>query len=113
MQTPRRSAPSPAAGEAARRALRPPRRAGPSPTTHRSRAPCSRWWTPPIPSGGGNTTRPAGGWAPPLPREFFMPRFLERDEAERAAPAAEYPWDGVSNVRLLGALESSVVFGVY
>jgi hypothetical protein len=48
-----------------------------------------------------------------LTREFFMPRFLERDEAERAAPAAEFPWDGVSNVRPLGALESSVVVGVY
>lgn len=48
-----------------------------------------------------------------LTREFFMPRFLERDEAERAAPAAEFPWDGVRNVRLLGALESSVVVGVY
>jgi hypothetical protein len=48
-----------------------------------------------------------------LTREFFMPRFLERDEAERAAPAAEFPWDGVRNVRLLGGLESSVVVGVY
>jgi hypothetical protein len=48
-----------------------------------------------------------------LTREFFMPRFLERDEAERAAPAAAFPWDGVRNVRLLGALESSVVVGVY
>jgi hypothetical protein len=48
-----------------------------------------------------------------LTREFFMPRFLERDEAERASPAAEFPWDGVRNVRLLGALESSVVVGVY
>jgi hypothetical protein len=48
-----------------------------------------------------------------LTRELFMPRFLERDEAERAAPAAEFPWDGVRNVRLLGALESSVVVGVY
>ena len=48
-----------------------------------------------------------------LTREFFMPRFLERDEAERATPAAEFPWDGVRNVRLLGALESSVVVGVY
>jgi hypothetical protein len=48
-----------------------------------------------------------------LTREFFMPRFLERDEAERAAPAAEFPWDGVRNVRPLGALESSVVVGVY
>jgi hypothetical protein len=48
-----------------------------------------------------------------LTREFFMPRFLERDEAERAAPVAEFPWDGVRNVRLLGALETSVVVGVY
>ncbi|HTQ79531.1 MAG TPA: hypothetical protein VMM92_06020 [Thermoanaerobaculia bacterium] len=48
-----------------------------------------------------------------LTREFFMPRFLERDEAERALPCAEYPWDGVRNVRLLKSLESSVVVGVY
>ena len=48
-----------------------------------------------------------------LTREFFMPRFLERDEGERAAPIDRYPWDGVSNLRLLGQLESSVVVGVY
>jgi hypothetical protein len=48
-----------------------------------------------------------------LTREFFMPRFLERDEAERAAPVAGFPWDGVRNVRLLKTLESSVVVGVY
>jgi len=48
-----------------------------------------------------------------LTREFFMPRFLERDEAERAAPVAGFPWDGVRNVRLLSTLESSVVVGVY
>jgi hypothetical protein len=48
-----------------------------------------------------------------LTREFFMPRFLERDEAERAAPVADFPWDGVRNVRLLSSLESSVVVGVY
>ncbi|MDH3403294.1 MAG: hypothetical protein OES32_06140 [Acidobacteriota bacterium] len=48
-----------------------------------------------------------------LTREFFMPRFLERDEGERAAPTDLYPWDGVSNLRLLGQLESSVVVGVY
>ena len=48
-----------------------------------------------------------------LTREFFMPRFLERDEGERAEPIARYPWDGVSNLRLLGQLESSVVVGVY
>jgi hypothetical protein len=48
-----------------------------------------------------------------LTREFFMPRFLERDEGERAAPIDAYPWDGVTNLRLLGQLESSVVVGVY
>lgn len=48
-----------------------------------------------------------------LTRELFMPRFLERDEAERAGPVAELPWDGVRNVRLLSTLESSVVVGVY
>jgi hypothetical protein len=48
-----------------------------------------------------------------LTREFFMPRFLERDEAERVAPTARFPWDGVRNVRLLKSLESSVVVGVY
>jgi phenylacetate-coenzyme A ligase PaaK-like adenylate-forming protein len=48
-----------------------------------------------------------------LTRELFMPRFLERDQAERAAPVAEFPWDGVRNVRLLDSLASSVVVGVY
>ena len=28
-----------------------------------------------------------------------MPRFLERDEAEREPPCELYPWDGVRNVR--------------
>ncbi len=48
-----------------------------------------------------------------LTREFFMPRFLERDEAEKAAPIAPYPWDGVRNLRLLSELQESVVVGVY
>jgi hypothetical protein len=48
-----------------------------------------------------------------LTRELFMPRFLERDEGERAAPVAAFPWDGVRNVRLLKSLETSVVVGVY
>jgi hypothetical protein len=48
-----------------------------------------------------------------LTPEFFMPRFLERDEGERAAPIHEYPWDGVSNLRLLTTLQESVVVGVY
>ena len=30
-----------------------------------------------------------------LTREFFMPRFLERDEAIRRRPCDRYPWDGV------------------
>lgn len=48
-----------------------------------------------------------------LTKEFFMPRFLERDEAERAKPIARYPWDGVENVRLLTELQESVVVGIY
>ncbi|MFQ5670256.1 MAG: hypothetical protein ACE5HD_07025 [Acidobacteriota bacterium] len=48
-----------------------------------------------------------------LTREFFMPRFPERDEGERAEPCAEFPWDGVVNLRLLSSLEESVTVGVY
>ena len=48
-----------------------------------------------------------------LTKEFFMPRFLERDEAERAEPIDLYPWHGVENLRLLTQLQESVVVGVY
>lgn len=48
-----------------------------------------------------------------LTRDFFMPRFLERDEGERAEPIERYPWDGVTNLRLFAALQDSVVVGVY
>jgi hypothetical protein len=48
-----------------------------------------------------------------LTREFFMPRFLERDEAEREPPCDLYPWDGVRNVRPFRRLQASVVEGVY
>jgi len=48
-----------------------------------------------------------------LTREFFMPLFLERDEAEREPPCELYPWDGVRNVRPFSRLESAVVEGVY
>lgn len=48
-----------------------------------------------------------------LTKEFFMPRFLERDEGERAQPIGPYPWDGVMNLRLLSSLQQSVVVGVY
>ena len=48
-----------------------------------------------------------------LTKEFFMPRFLERDEAEREPPCALYPWDGVRNVRPFSRFQSTVVEGVY
>jgi phenylacetate-coenzyme A ligase PaaK-like adenylate-forming protein len=48
-----------------------------------------------------------------LTKEFFMPRFLERDEAEREPPCEPYPWDGVRNVRPFARLQASVVEGVY
>jgi len=48
-----------------------------------------------------------------LTREFFMPRFLERDEAIRRAPRPPYAWDGVGDVRPFGAMEKNIVEGVY
>jgi hypothetical protein len=48
-----------------------------------------------------------------LTREFFMPRFLERDEAIRREPRAPYVWDGVAEVRPFGAMEKNIVEGVY
>ena len=48
-----------------------------------------------------------------LTQEFFMPRFLERDEAIRRKPHDKYPWDGVGDVRPFGALTKKVIEGVY
>lgn len=48
-----------------------------------------------------------------LTREFFMPRFLERDEAIRRAPWGRFAWDGVGEVRPFGALEQKAIEGVY
>ncbi len=48
-----------------------------------------------------------------LTKEFFMPRFLERDEAIRRAPRAPNAWDGVAEVRPFGAMEKNIVEGVY
>ena len=48
-----------------------------------------------------------------LTKEFFMPRFLERDEAERERPCGRYPWDGVRNVRPFSRFATTVVEGVY
>ena len=48
-----------------------------------------------------------------LTKEFFMPRFLERDEAIRRPARAPYAWDGVGDVRPFGAMEKQIVEGVY
>src|SRR5882672_5507917 len=48
-----------------------------------------------------------------LTKEFFMPRFLERDEAIRRPPRHPYSWDGVAEVRPFGAMEKTIVEGVY
>ncbi len=48
-----------------------------------------------------------------LTKEFFMPRFMERDEAEREPPCETYPWDGVRNVRPFSGFKTTVVEGVY
>jgi hypothetical protein len=48
-----------------------------------------------------------------LTKEFFMPRFLERDEAIRRLPRPPYAWDGVAEVRPFGAMEKQIVEGVY
>jgi YD repeat-containing protein len=48
-----------------------------------------------------------------LTKEFFMPRFLERDEALRRKPIKGYPWDGVGEVRPFGASKQTIVEGVY
>jgi len=48
-----------------------------------------------------------------LTRELFLPRFLERDEGLRRPPTAQYPWDGVAQVRPFGQNEETIVEGVY
>lgn len=48
-----------------------------------------------------------------LTRELFLPRFLERDEAEREPPTADHPWDGVRDLRLFSRLAANVSVGVY
>lgn len=48
-----------------------------------------------------------------LTKEFFVPRFLERDEAEREPPCDLYPWDGVSGVRPFRDIAGGTTVGVY
>jgi len=67
--------------------------------------------------GNTSTLKNYGEWGrvelTTLTKEFFMPRFLERDEAIRREPIALYPWDGVAEVRPFGAMEKNIVEGVY
>jgi phenylacetate-coenzyme A ligase PaaK-like adenylate-forming protein len=48
-----------------------------------------------------------------LTKEFFVPRFMERDEGVREQPFAKYPWDGVSGVKPFRGFASTTVVGVY
>ena len=48
-----------------------------------------------------------------MTKEFFMPRFLERDEAIRREPCDEFSWDGVGDVRPFQSEGKAVIEGVY
>ena len=48
-----------------------------------------------------------------LTKEFFVPRFLERDEGIRHPPCEAYAWDGVGDVRPFSGFATPVVEGVY
>ena len=48
-----------------------------------------------------------------LTREFFVPRFAERDEGEKEPPYEKYPWTGVSGVRPFHETAATTTVGVY
>lgn len=48
-----------------------------------------------------------------LTREFFVPRFLERDEGVREPPSERYAWDGVSGVKPYRGFATTTTVGVY
>ena len=48
-----------------------------------------------------------------LTKEFFVPRFAERDEGEREPPSEKYPWHGVSGVRTFHEIAATTTVGVY
>jgi phenylacetate-coenzyme A ligase PaaK-like adenylate-forming protein len=48
-----------------------------------------------------------------LTKEFFVPRFLERDEGIRELPKEKYPWDGVSSVKPFRGFAATTTVGVY
>jgi phenylacetate-coenzyme A ligase PaaK-like adenylate-forming protein len=64
-----------------------------------------------------NTLVPVGGTGrvllTTLTKEFFVPRFAERDEGEREAPSEKYPWHGVSGVRPFHETAATTTVGVY
>ena len=47
-----------------------------------------------------------------LTKEFFVPRFAERDEGEKEPPYAKYPWPGVSGVRPFHEIAATTTVGV-
>jgi phenylacetate-coenzyme A ligase PaaK-like adenylate-forming protein len=48
-----------------------------------------------------------------LTKEFFVPRFMERDEGVRERPSMKYPWDGVSSVKPFREFAATTTVGVY
>jgi phenylacetate-coenzyme A ligase PaaK-like adenylate-forming protein len=48
-----------------------------------------------------------------LTKEFFVPRFLERDEGVREPPSEKYPWPGVSGVKPFREIAAATTVGVY
>ncbi|MCS6850239.1 MAG: hypothetical protein NZ700_03600 [Gemmataceae bacterium] len=48
-----------------------------------------------------------------LTKEFFVPRFMERDEGVREKPCEKYPWDGVSGVKPFRGFAATTTVGVY
>lgn len=48
-----------------------------------------------------------------LTKEFFVPRFAERDEGEKEPPYEKYPWAGISGVRPFHETAATTTVGVY
>ena len=48
-----------------------------------------------------------------LTKEFFVPRFAERDEGEKEPAYEKYPWTGVSGVRPFHEIAATTTVGVY
>ena len=84
-----------------------------SPTTPRRRARDDGGGRPEIPRARRGLRRDGPRRPTTLTKEFFMPRFPERDEASAQTPCEAYPWDGVRNARPFSGFASSVVEGVY